>query len=226
MAFARGCPASGIVWALLYEPEVRCLWAAAPSDDPCSPSSRTMWRSLSAMCSAISVLCGALWMLLVLLQVCASRPASVSLSTIQEDPTVLSKTSLPRAVGFRRVGWEGALDLSSGRTLLRDEAGGERLQGTVARRTGRLFGEELFPPQAEVVVTRLRDVFRSAPFAVAVTSLNIICNGMPASKRFGGGAHACRFGCRAVGRDDTRHDFFCPVLVGDFARHHGRRPPM
>lgn len=36
---------------------------------------------------------------------------------------------------------------------------------------------------------------------------------------------ACRFGCRAVCGDDTRHYFFCPVVAGVFARRAAWRPP-
>lgn len=82
--------------------------------------------------------------------------------------------------------------------LLCKEVGVGLLPALLSRRIGRLLVEEFVPPQAKVITSRLRDVFRVAPFAVAIASLKAVCKGMPTSKRFGGGALACRFGCRAV----------------------------
>lgn len=74
----------------------------------------------------------------------------------------------------------------------------------VARRMARLLGERVFPKQAALVVERLRAAFSSSPFAVAFTPLNVACNGMPTTRRFGAGAEVCRFGCHDMGGVDAR----------------------
>lgn len=88
--------------------------------------------------------------------------------------------------------------------------GGWAVAGDTLSPHGPHVGGRGFSTQAEVITSRLRDVARVAPFAVAITSPKVVCNGMPTSKRFGGGARACRFGCRAVGGDDARHYLLWP----------------
>lgn len=61
---------------------------------------------------------------------------------------------------------------------LSEEAAPAQLQEMVSRHMCRL---EAFLPQAEVLSNRLREVFRSAPFAVALASLKMFCNSLPTS---------------------------------------------
>lgn len=87
------------------------------------------------------------------------------------------------------------------------------------------LGGPLFALQAELVVSRIRTVFAHAPVAVALTSLEVVCNGIPTSRRFGSGVGACSFGCRAVGGDGARHHFACLVIIGTLVSHHKWRRP-
>lgn len=114
-------------------------------------------------------------------------------------PTRIRDLAKPRAASVR---------------MLADADGGARLQATVSRRMGSLSGEAFLPLQVEAV-GRSREVFSSAPFAVALASLKVVCNGMSTSRRFGAGAQICRFRCRAPGGDDARHYVF-PVMVDAF----------
>lgn len=108
---------------------------------------------------------------------------------------------------------------------LADDAWDAELQVMIARRMTPLLGERVFPMQAEVAMARMRIVLASAVLAVALTSLKVLCNGMPTTRRFGTGADVCRFRCCARGGDDARHYLFCLVLWELFLERSSWRRP-
>lgn len=55
--------------------------------------------------------------------------------------------------------------------------------------------------------------------------LKVVCNGMPASIRFGGGALACLLGCSVAGGGGALHYLFCPIVAEVFRRHGRWRRP-
>lgn len=69
--------------------------------------------------------------------------------------------------------------------MLADEARTGGLCDMVARCMARILGQDMQQPRVEIVLSRPRTAFPSVPFAVAITSFKVGCNGMRIFNRFG-----------------------------------------
>lgn len=117
----QGCPASGTVWAF-YDPVVRCLWGAVPHDElwltafaaDVAVALRNVFRDHHVARRTLDDVSAATGL--------RFNPCkSIILSTTRTSHVVARDLASEGSGFFRRAGWDGALDVSSGRTPLRSD---------------------------------------------------------------------------------------------------------
>lgn len=94
--------------------------------------------------------------------------------------------------------------------------GPSRLQEWVRRRLSTMLGGNSAPGGVRLC--------ESVTFFIGLAKLRRIGNAWPTSRRMGGGAVSCRFGCMAVGGDDVRQYLRCPIVCACAQRYRAATP--